>query len=218
MTLITIQNNKVSVDPTQFAKIIPTKEFPSVSFAVKLSPKVLDLIKLLNLKKEQIISLNASGKSILTAKFQYDTIIDLEKKYEVFSKITEEIKKLQTLNYALAPSAERIIKKTTELKEDINSIRQITKMEYQISQFNEKNGYNNNPNYLYFKEKKDQLFHRLSIVDGTNGFTPTQFGRNTTRQITSPDNIQKLTLDQKKFLVLDAILLEQISTEAEYHS
>lgn len=213
MIQITIENNKIVVDPTQFKPITSTSKSIFTITVNDLTKKALKLMETFNLSIDDILLPHPFLQTQLVIS-AYDEAIsakDIQSKLKKFKNISKEINNLKSKGYELSTSAAKAIDIEKQLNADFNDLLNITRMEAEMITYNHGMNYNNNPAFLFFKEKKDYICGNLRIIETPDGFKPSNSGR---RNIKNKIKIEDLSLNQKKYLIIQAAFLEKTDQKA----
>lgn len=208
MNQITIKNNKIIIDPTIFKPITPGSKYLLTTTFNELSEKALNLMKLFKLSKDDLQTKQVyfNNRLVITAYEELITSKDIQKELVKFKNIVKEINNLQSKGYELSPSASKVILKEQQLKADFKELLEINRIEQEMAEYNNGMGYNNGPAFLFFKEKKDHICGNLRLIESPEGFRPTSISKHAINDI----DLEQLSLNQKKYLIIKASFLENI--------
>lgn len=212
--IICMKNKTVGIDNSKIEQITPAKGASLVLHPDQVSEKTRMIMSLLNVSLSDIIAPHPihKDKSAIIAYSEQITINDLEKEYNFFSQTITQLMKLRAKGFKLSLSAKKFIEKGKKLKDNLNNLKQIIKIEKQMAGFNNEFGYNNTPACLFFKDRKDYLLGNMVVSDSANGLEIIKFGRNITRN--QKIDINELTLNQKKCLIIETAQLDEYKKEA----
>lgn len=212
--IIFMKNKTVGIENSKIEQIKPAKGASLVLHTDQVSEETIKLMSWLNVSFSDIMTPHPIHKDKLAiiAYSEQITINDLEKEYNFFSQIVAQLLILQDQGFKLNISAKQFIEKEEQLKNNLDNLIQIIKIENQMAGFNYGMGYNNAPACLFFKDRKDYLLGNMVVSDSANGLEIIKFGRNITRN--QKIDINELTLNQKKCLIIETAQLDEYKKEA----
>lgn len=213
MNQIITENNKIIIDPSQFNPITPTRKHILTMTVNDLTKKALKLMELFNVSIDDILLPHPFLKTqlVISAYDEAITAKDIQSELKKFKNISKEIDNLKSKGYELSTSAAKAIDIEKQLNADLNELLNITRMEAEMITYNHGMNYNNSPAFLFFKEKKDYICGNLRIIETPDGFKPSNSCR---RHVKNKIEIEDLSLNQKKYLIIQAAFLEKTDQKA----